>query len=291
MERGIREFGLTYPIVIDSDREIWKAFANRYWPTKYLLDKEGYLRYAHFGEGAYGESERPSGSCCARSIPQPGLPAVDGTDARRRSRGRGLLPQQPQSSIWDIGADASATRAASGKIRSPTTAFPAAFEENFFYANGRWASTAEYFEAAEGGPHSLRLKYEAAGVNLVMAARTLAAREVVILQDGKPLTREKASVTRVSAPAQQAAEESYIAVQQARMYSLVNNHEFGLHVLELRCPRALRPSPSLSPVASIRSQRAAAAGPCRVMKRVVAALIVKDGKFWSASGPGIRPCR
>jgi len=49
VERGIREFGLTYPVVVDSDREIWKAFANRYWPTKYLLDSEGYLRYAHFG--------------------------------------------------------------------------------------------------------------------------------------------------------------------------------------------------------------------------------------------------
>ena len=57
MERGIREFGLTYPIVVDGDREIWKAFANRYWPTKYLLDKDGYLRYAQFGEGAYRETE------------------------------------------------------------------------------------------------------------------------------------------------------------------------------------------------------------------------------------------
>ena len=57
VERGVREFGLTYPIVVDNDREIWKAFANRYWPTKYLLDKDGYLRYAHFGEGAYRETE------------------------------------------------------------------------------------------------------------------------------------------------------------------------------------------------------------------------------------------
>src|SRR5207302_832634 len=58
VERGVREFGLTYPIVVDNDREIWKAFANRYWPTKYLLDKDGYLRYAHFGEGAYTECEQ-----------------------------------------------------------------------------------------------------------------------------------------------------------------------------------------------------------------------------------------
>jgi len=58
VERGIREFGITYPVVVDSNREIWKAFANRYWPTKYLLDKDGYLRYGHVGEGGYGECEQ-----------------------------------------------------------------------------------------------------------------------------------------------------------------------------------------------------------------------------------------
>lgn len=57
VERGIREFGLTYPIVIDSNYELWKAFANRYWPTKYLVDHDGYLRYAHFGEGKYDDTE------------------------------------------------------------------------------------------------------------------------------------------------------------------------------------------------------------------------------------------
>ena len=58
VERAVREFGLTYPIVIDSNFEIWKAFANRFWPTKYLLDKEGYLRFGHFGEGGYLECEQ-----------------------------------------------------------------------------------------------------------------------------------------------------------------------------------------------------------------------------------------
>jgi len=53
VERGIEEFGLTYPIVVDSNMELWQAFANRYWPSKYLIDSNGYLRYAHFGEGAY----------------------------------------------------------------------------------------------------------------------------------------------------------------------------------------------------------------------------------------------
>ena len=76
VERGIREFGLTYPIVIDSNREIWKAFANRYWPTKYLLDKDGYLRYGHFGEGGYGECEQVIQELLREIDPTIQLPAL-----------------------------------------------------------------------------------------------------------------------------------------------------------------------------------------------------------------------
>ena len=76
VERGIHEFGLTYPIVIDSDREIWKAFANRYWPTKYLLDQDGYLRYGHFGEGGYGECEQVIQELLREINPAVNLPAL-----------------------------------------------------------------------------------------------------------------------------------------------------------------------------------------------------------------------
>ena len=115
--------------------------------------------------------------------------------------------------------------------------FTGPLEETFFYAQGRWASTAEYFEAAESGPHTLRLKYEAAAVNLVMASPRANAAEVVILQDGKPLTREQASTdTRFRPRADgRAGEEGYLLVDSARMYFLVNNHEFSEHELELQC--------------------------------------------------------
>jgi hypothetical protein len=109
-------------------------------------------------------------------------------------------------------------------------------EENLFYADGRWASTAEYFEAVENGPHSLRLKYEASAVNLVMASPHATAPEIVILQDGKPLTRKLATRdTRFRPNASGREEESYVVVDSARMYFLLDNHEFGEHELELRC--------------------------------------------------------
>ena len=44
-------------VVQDNDYGTWRAFENRFWPAKYLVDKDGYIRYTHFGEGAYDETE------------------------------------------------------------------------------------------------------------------------------------------------------------------------------------------------------------------------------------------
>ena len=49
--------GVEYPIAIDNDGKTWRAYQQRYWPTRYLLDKEGRIRYKHIGEGAYQETE------------------------------------------------------------------------------------------------------------------------------------------------------------------------------------------------------------------------------------------
>jgi cytochrome c biogenesis protein CcdA/thiol-disulfide isomerase/thioredoxin len=54
---AIGRLGLRYPVAMDNAFETWDAYQNRYWPAKYLIDKRGRVRYAHFGEGAYGETE------------------------------------------------------------------------------------------------------------------------------------------------------------------------------------------------------------------------------------------
>ncbi len=234
VERGIREFGLTYPIVIDSDREIWKAFANRYWPTKYLLDKEGYLRWGHFGEGGYGECEQMIQELLREIDPNVQLP--EPMDPLREEDHMGAVCYRPSGELYlgnrrgRIGNE--------GGFKEDTIAdysFAGAAEENFFYANGRWASTAEYFEAVESGPHSLHLKYEAAAVNLVVASPHAPTAEVIVLLDGKPLTRQQATRDTRFRTGTSGVEESYVLVDSARMYFLVDDHAFGLHTLELRC--------------------------------------------------------
>lgn len=52
-----KEHELLYPIVLDNDFKIWRAYNNRYWPAHYLIDKNGDVRYTHFGEGKYIETE------------------------------------------------------------------------------------------------------------------------------------------------------------------------------------------------------------------------------------------
>lgn len=54
---SIAKLGLAYPIVMDNGFKIWRSYNNVYWPTIYLVDKKGIIRYTHVGEGAYGETE------------------------------------------------------------------------------------------------------------------------------------------------------------------------------------------------------------------------------------------
>lgn len=57
VQSALDKYGIKYPVVQDNDYQTWNAFKNRYWPAKYLIDSGGYIRYTHFGEGNYEETE------------------------------------------------------------------------------------------------------------------------------------------------------------------------------------------------------------------------------------------
>ena len=56
--QAMKDLGITYPVAIDNNYKIWRAFNNQYWPAHYFADANGQIRYHHFGEGDYAESER-----------------------------------------------------------------------------------------------------------------------------------------------------------------------------------------------------------------------------------------
>ncbi|GHO87050.1 hypothetical protein KSZ_50560 [Dictyobacter formicarum] len=57
VSRAARDLRVSYPIAIDNDYVIWRAFYNHYWPALYFVDAQGRIRHHHFGEGAYEQSE------------------------------------------------------------------------------------------------------------------------------------------------------------------------------------------------------------------------------------------
>jgi hypothetical protein len=58
VKRATAELGIEYAVAIDNDRLTWAAYSQRFWPTTYLIDKKGHLRYLHIGEGAYEKTEK-----------------------------------------------------------------------------------------------------------------------------------------------------------------------------------------------------------------------------------------
>lgn len=58
VKAAVDRFGITYPVAVDSDFRIWRAFRNNYWPALYFVDAEGRIRHHQFGEGGYERSEQ-----------------------------------------------------------------------------------------------------------------------------------------------------------------------------------------------------------------------------------------
>jgi thiol-disulfide isomerase/thioredoxin len=57
VRRAVQDMRIDYPVAVDSEHVIWRAFDNQYWPALYFIDAQGRLRHHHFGEGAYEQSE------------------------------------------------------------------------------------------------------------------------------------------------------------------------------------------------------------------------------------------
>lgn len=57
LKKAVAEDGIEYAVTQDNNGETWRAYKNQYWPTLYLIDKQGHIRYVHIGEGRYKETE------------------------------------------------------------------------------------------------------------------------------------------------------------------------------------------------------------------------------------------
>lgn len=69
LKEAVQRLDVPYAVAQDNDGATWSAYRNRYWPTLYLIDKRGDIRYRHIGEGAYVETEAAIQALLAEPYP------------------------------------------------------------------------------------------------------------------------------------------------------------------------------------------------------------------------------
>jgi cytochrome c biogenesis protein CcdA/thiol-disulfide isomerase/thioredoxin len=92
--RAVHDLGITYPVALDNNYAIWKAFNNEYWPAHYFIDAQGRIRGHHFGEGDYAQSEQ----LIRELLTEAGVPHLAGT-AGHEVQGSGVQASADESDI------------------------------------------------------------------------------------------------------------------------------------------------------------------------------------------------
>jgi hypothetical protein len=74
VERAIERLEVPYPVLLDSELEVWRLYGNRGWPGRYLFDRSGILRFMHYGEGEYRDTELAVQECLLEIDPELEVP-------------------------------------------------------------------------------------------------------------------------------------------------------------------------------------------------------------------------
>jgi thiol-disulfide isomerase/thioredoxin len=209
---AIRQFGIEYPIVLDNGYDIWRAYSNRFWPAKYLVDSQGRLRYYHFGEGLYQETETQIQRLLSELNPAFDFPAP--IEPLRDTDRPGALCYRVTPELYlgymrgQFGNPAGVTR-----DRASDYTDPGRHTEGATYLSGQWIVGQESASVVAAGA-AMAIRYTAMDVNLVLAPPTdkPARMEISISADQHPGADVKTEEGR-----------SIITIDRARMYSLVAN--------------------------------------------------------------------
>ena len=211
VRKAIADFKLTYPIVQDNDFSTWRAYNNHYWPAKYFIDKEGYIRYTHFGEGEYDKSEEviqellneAGAEGISQKVENPEYQVYGRTPETYLGYSRVEYLASPESIRYD---------------GVSTYTRPLIVPNDRYSLDGEWAITKEYANPRKGA--SLEFNFDAKEVFLVMGPSKSPAKVKVTVDDGEQFYGEDVV-------------DSMVTIDADRLYKLVNLPLPGRHMLKL----------------------------------------------------------
>jgi cytochrome c biogenesis protein CcdA/thiol-disulfide isomerase/thioredoxin len=175
VKKAVGDLGITYPVAIDNDYAIWRAFDNQYWPAHYFIDANGKVRHHHFGEGEYDQSEHVIQQLLAeagKSNVASDVVAVKATGAEAASDEANVRSQETYVG-WQRSENFIGTGGMNDKAFDYTAAAP---QLNQWGLTGNWTIGSEMagLNAKDG---SIYYRFHARDLHLVLGPGT----------DGKPV--------------------------------------------------------------------------------------------------------
>ncbi len=219
VQRSIRAEKLRYPVVQDNEYGTWNAFTNQGWPSKFLIDARGRVRYTHLGEGEYAETEAAIRTLLAEAGERRLGPAAR-PDAKIETVGHRATPE---TYLGSARAQSFSPVGPTDGTRDYLPAAAADLPQSVFSLGGRWRVDGESATAVRGA--SITARVVGTAVYLVLASEGDRPRRVRVLLDGRPIRPSVAG---------RDVRDGVVTVRRQRLYSLVKLPSIEERVLTLR---------------------------------------------------------
>lgn len=225
VKEAMKKYGIEYIVVQDNDYATWSAFKNRFWPRKYLIDKDGFIRFDHIGEGAYEETERKIQELLAET----GMDVVDISLSEVEDRTPKFGRRTPELySGYDFALSRGQNIGNTEGIQPDqiiTYTLPSKLKRDIIYLDGPWKSNSDNLQSQ--GISSIILDFTASSVNIV-ADSTSEQLEMEVLINNNPISKEQAGDDIEFKDG-----KSIINIDKPRLYNVFNG-DYGDYKLTLK---------------------------------------------------------
>ena len=242
VEAAVEEFGIKWRVVQDNNFETWRAFANNFWPAKYLIDKDGVIQYTHFGEGSYDETEQEirkwlqdAGSSIEgiAANPDPGPSRDEQASAGEFStrQTRELFTGLNFNFNTQVPFIIQREYYASAPDTPILLEDPGDHLNNFLYLHGMWFSGADgarHARVTEDREDYVALKYFATSVNVVLSVGDRPYTVYITVDDAPIPLADRGADIEVDEDG-----GTFITVDIDRMYGIVDSTEYSGHEMKL----------------------------------------------------------